>query len=476
MVLKSITNKRFSPILTAFALVLWFAFSVSAQNLEIKVKISATESAKIAVNGKFKNNRTERNFSFISNYADRFDLASRIESLKFFDETGNQINFQKISGGEFLTDKNAAGFSYDILPKNSASAHVSWLSETHGLLMPNDLLPKFTRENAADISFDLPLNWKISTNEKQVGERNFAVENAEKAVFFVGKNGREIENFTFTRDWNFSDEDANESAAEIIEEYKKVFGDIPFKNIKIFLLRFPQKENFDRWQAETRGANVVIVSSPTVFKSLEIQRLREQLRHEFFHLWMPNALNLSGNYAWFYEGFAQYAALKTGVQLNQIRFADFLDTLSQAYNIASRRSEPISMLEASQMRWAGEGSSVYAKGLLIAFLCDVALIKNKNDFWKLLTEIYQKHNFSNETEDANTAILNVLGKRRELAPIIENYIKTANKLNLQTDLRGTGIEVIAAKLSIKPKPTGREKDLLNELGYNNWRKVLRKGK
>jgi predicted metalloprotease with PDZ domain len=458
---------------------LCFAFSISAQNLEIKIKMSAPENAKISVSGKFKNDRTERNFSFINTYADSVNLAERIENLKFFDKNNQEIAFQKIGDGEFLTAQNVAQFSYQILLKNPASAHVSWLSENHGLLMPNDLFPKLTQKNAANISFDLPTNWKISTNEKEIGEKRFAVENPEKAVFFIGENGRELNtdlNFTFTGDWNFSDNEASESANEILGEYKRIFSEVPFKNIKIFLLRFPQSENFDRWQAETRGANVVILSSPTTFKSLEIQRLREQLRHELFHLWMPNALNLSGNYAWFYEGFAQYAALKTGVELNHITFADFLDTISQANNINSRRSELISMIEASKMRWNGEGSSVYAKGLLIAFLCDVALTKNKKDFWKLLIEIYQKHNFSNETQDANKAILNILEERRELAPVIENYIKSANKINLQTDLNGTGIEISGSKLAVKTKLKKGEKDLLNKLGYNNWRKLLRKGK
>ncbi len=479
MVLKSKTNKRFPLVFTAFALVLCFAFSISAQNLEVNLKISAPENSKISVAGKFINNRTERNFSFVNNYADSNNLAGRIENLAFFNQNGQKIAFEKLADGEFLTAENAAGFSYEISLKNPASAHVSWLSETQGLLMMNDLLPKFVKENFANLIFNLPPNWKISASEKKIAEKNFSIKNPDNAVFLVGENQRESKsdvNFTFTGEWNFSDDEANEAAKEILGEYKKIFGEMPFQNIKIFFLRFPKTENFERWQAETRGANVVILSAPTAFKSLEIQRLREQLRHELFHLWMPNALNLSGNYSWFYEGFAQYAALKTGVELNQITFSDFLDTLTQAYNISSRRSTEISMLEASKMRWTGFGSSVYAKGLLIAFLCDVDLIKNKNDFWKLLGEIYQKHNFSNETEDANTAILKILESRRELVSIAENYIKSANKINLQTDLNKTGIEVSGAKLSVKAKPDGREKDLLSELGYNNWRKLLRKGK
>ena len=42
---------------------------------------------------------------------------------------------------------------------------------------------------------------------------------------------------------------------------------------------------------------------------------------------IPNDVNLSGNYDWFYEGFALYQSLKLAVGLNRIRFEDFLDTL-----------------------------------------------------------------------------------------------------------------------------------------------------
>ena len=66
----------------------------------------------------------------------------------------------------------------------------------------------------------------------------------------------------------------------------------------------------------------------------------------------------------------------------------------------------------------------------------------------------------------------------ELLPVVEKYIEGAEKLNFETVLNQTGIEIRSAgngiKLNVKSKPGGREKDLLDKLGYNNWRKFLNK--
>jgi predicted metalloprotease with PDZ domain len=194
---------------------------------------------------------------------------------------------------------------------------------------------------------------------------------------------------------------------------------------------------------------------------------------------MPNDLALEGNYSWFYEGFAQYAALKIGVELNQISFGDFLNTIEQSYNFGNRRSQPISLIEASKNRWLGENSSVYAKGLAIAFLFDVALLKHsggKRDLIFLLKQIYEKHKKPNKSEDGNAAILNLSANHKELSPIIEDYVRGAEKLDFEKYLQQTGIEILPnganLKLQTKNKLTRGEKDFLNKLGYNNWRKIL----
>jgi predicted metalloprotease with PDZ domain len=209
------------------------------------------------------------------------------------------------------------------------------------------------------------------------------------------------------------------------------------------------------------------------FRTQSLQRLHEQLRHEMFHLWIPNGVNLSGNYDWFYEGFALYASLKMAVALNRIRFEDFVDTLTRAQAIDSHQTNRLSLLDASVKRWNGADTYVYARGMLTAFLCDVLLLHNsrgKRSLNDILREFYAKHRFPNPRMDGNTAALSILQNNRELGPIIDNYIKASGKFAWEPELLLAGLE-IRNGLSVMSKLNGRQKDLLDALGYNNWRKL-----
>ena len=184
-----------------------------------------------------------------------------------------------------------------------------------------------------------------------------------KTVFVIGaelRNKAEARselNIVTTGQWLFDDAESARIAGEIHSEYSKVFRSGPVKKLQIAMLPFPQKNvQKGTWEAETRGASVTVISADMPFKTQALQRLHEQLRHEIFHFWLPNGVNLTGNYDWFYEGFALYQSLKTGVGLNQTRFEDFLDTLSRAHNIDSMQNRRFSLIEASQNRWSGAGT------------------------------------------------------------------------------------------------------------------------
>ncbi len=68
----------------------------------------------------------------------------------------------------------------------------------------------------------------------------------------------------------------------------------------------------------------------------------------------------------------------------------------------------------------------------------------------------------------------------ELDSIVENYIKGTKEINWEKDLETLGIqsseENSFVKLKVKAKFSGRQKDLLDKLGYNNWRKISGKSK
>jgi len=485
-------SKPFKPIYYAafaFALILQIFSNTTAQAVEVKIKITGSNAF---IEGDFKDAKKAKNvtnFSFLKSYTNIENLGVRVLDVNLFDKNGQKVNYQKFTDGEYLAESGFQSWNYQTnlsVPKNiSAMAHVSWISDGQGILMFGDLLPEFAEKTSARITLELPKDWRVSTTEKRLGENVFEVADVEKAIFYIGKGWREKEivlnnakiNLLISGEWQVSDDEAANMAREIFAFYEKLFGGKSFDKAQIFLGKFPREVKVGRWEAETRGANVTIFSSELNFKTQSLQRLHEQLRHEIFHLWLPNGVNLAGNYDWFYEGFALYASLKTAVAMKQIRFEDFLDTLGRAHSIDTLQSQRVSLIEASKNRWNGANTQVYAHGMLIAFLTDIALLqksKGKNSLSDILREIYQKHNLSALKQDGNTAILNIFETRAELRTIVAKYVKGAENIVWQTDLDAVGIESatenFATKLKVKANPNGRQKDLLDKLGYNNWRK------
>lgn len=478
---------------------LFLTFISSAQDLDTKIKL--LPQSRISIEGKILNKAfTGNKLAFLENYADVSNLGSRIENLKAFDEKNGEIPLKKINQSEFESNRQINSWKYEV--KNGISqtitdaAHVSWISENRGLLMLGDLLPQFPSSNktiSARITLELPPDWKVSTGENRSNENVHDVKNIGNAIFLVGNAWREktiqVEkvkvNYATAGDWTFSDDEAAEMIDSIVSEHKKTFGEIPAVESQIILLPFPQSNvSADRWRAETRGATVTIISGVISQKNVALQRLHEQLRHEIFHLWLPNAVNLSGNYSWFYEGFTIYEALKTGVALNQIRFEDYLSTLSRAYDIVRRDSNErhISLIEASQMRWSEGNNYIYAKGLLVAFLCDIAMLregKGKRSLKNIFRVVYQKHRHPAQIQDGNSAITSILKSYSELNSIAQSYIEGKSGIEWREYLESAGIEaenVAATQLKVKTNLSGKQKDLLDDLGYNQWRKLLQKKK
>jgi predicted metalloprotease with PDZ domain len=497
----STTNKKFSLALIIFVELLLFVFAASAQEMEANIKIKSSLTV-VGIAGKFlKGNlvQSDKNWSFAGSLALAENLGARVSDLSLSDKKGNAIAFKKFIDGEYLAETEADAWSYQInlnpLPNVAAKAHVSWISNEQGILMLGDLLPQFKAKTnqpiSARIKFELPVDWKIISSEKRSGENSYFVSNVEKAIFLVGKNWREKEilvdktslNFAVSGEWNFSDEEVFKMAVDIFGEYRKLLGEAPTEKAQISVVHFPKNVKFGRWEAETRGANLIVLSSDMPFKTLSLQRLHEQLRHEIFHLWIPNNLALTGNYDWFYEGFTVYQSLKTGLQTNQIRFEDFLATLSEAYNIDNLQTQKVSLIEASKNRWNGLNPQVYSRGMVAAFLCDVALLrvnKGKRSISDVFREIYNKYRLPNESRDGNAAILKILENYDELRPIAEKYIKGSGKIDWQADLESAGIEASETnsftKLAVKTKLDRHQKNLLDDLGYNNWRKIVQKTK
>ncbi|MFL6466399.1 MAG: hypothetical protein ACJ72Z_00425 [Pyrinomonadaceae bacterium] len=437
------------------------------------------------VSGRFLDgvqNSGNRNLSFVRSYAGFTDLGRRIGNVMLTDANGNPVNFQTAVPGEYVADAAFIDWSYsiDLAPRKeqNAAAHLSWLSNERGVLMFGDLLPIFTADSAK-MSGRVELNFKNVS--AKIKDFTISSDDVRNEVISVGsevrarteKFGTLPVRFEISGEWLFTDDELTKFAKEIYDSYRSVFSGDVSKGIAIRLLRFPSDISHGVWQADTRGGNITIVSSDMPFKTQSVQRLHEQLRHEMFHLWIPNGVNLSGNYDWFYEGFALYTSLKVAVAHNRIRFEDMLDTLSRAYAIDSRQTNRISLVAASNTRFNGNETQIYARGMATAFLCDILLMdrsRGKHSISDLLLAIYSKYKYPNQRTDGNTAVISTLQKYPVLVPVIEKYINGTGVFEWQSELLLAGLESTKNGLVVTAKLTGRQKDLLEALGYNNWRR------
>jgi len=72
-------------------------------------------------------------------------------------------------------------------------------------------------------------------------------------------------------------------------------------------------------------------------------------------------------------------------------------------------------------------------------------------------------------------VLGLLKSNPNVTPIVEKYIEGSDKLDWASQLYGAGIEDgdggPLTNLRVKEKLNGRQKALLDKLGYNNWRKL-----
>lgn len=446
------------------------------QEMIVKIRVSGSMAE---IDGKFATPR--KNLSLLDNYAGAVGLAKRISEVKLTDSNGQSVGAKRFNDGEYISVQPITGWKYtvDLRPPSNrpTAAHTSWVGSDVGLLMLDDLLPQIGEASSANVQFELPDGWKIYGATRELNVPDVA-----KAVFTIGRNLRERTiaaagtqiRLVTAGEWQFTDQDTSDVAKEIFEYYVKVFGSSPRKEIQVVVLRFPGDAPVGNWEADTRGSTVTILSSDMAFRTQGVQRLHEQLRHELFHIWMPNGVNLSGNYDWFYEGFALYQSLKLGVAVNRLRFDDYLDSMSRAFLMDGFEQPKTGLIELSKNRFDGSGTQVYARGMIAAFLCDLALLdrsKGKFSTDTLVREIYQKHSLSTTSTNANDAILTVMRLHAELSPIVDNYITGAGKVDLASMLAVAGLEMNGKALRVIAKPSGRQKDLLNKLGYNNWRKL-----
>jgi predicted metalloprotease with PDZ domain len=363
--------------------------SAKAQALTVRLRVVSLSPAIIRMDGDLR--QPSDTWSFLNTYGRVIGLGERIENFSVTDALGNSVAVRRISPADFKSEKPVSHFSYQVRvsePSNSADeAHVSWLNEQGGFLMLADLLPSMVNEPqrsvGVQIALRLPDYWNIATSAQANREGLYEVPDPIPAVFFVGKDLRvkhkQIRGveflFTSAGEWPFPNDSVTDTAARIIRDHARHVGFELHGRVMLMLAPFPGTVGADRWTAETRGSNVVLLLGRKSPPDVLLGRLSVVLTHELFHLWVPGALLLAGDYDWFYEGFTLYQALRAAVRLGFIDFQEYLSTMARVYDsyLATTDRDRLSLIEASQRRWTNSSSLVYDKGMLVAFLFDLGL-------------------------------------------------------------------------------------------------------
>jgi predicted metalloprotease with PDZ domain len=109
-----------------------------------------------------------------------------------------------------------------------------------------------------------------------------------------------------------------------------------------------------------------------------------------------------------------------------------------------------------------------------AFLCDLAMLDasgGKRSVETILRTLFQK--FRNTQADGSDAALAVMNEFAELRPIVEKHITGVEKIDWPANLAKAGIEQRpdGTVISVMAKPNKRQRAMLDELGYNNWRNL-----
>ena len=466
------------------ALILLSAHDASAQALDVKIRVVPGTPARVRVEGRRAEAATAwsiRNF-----YGSAAGLAERVENFQLFGEDGAAVAIKKLAPGEFSAAGPASRFAYDFKLDPPAfvsdSSHVSWLTADRGLLMLADLLP--VPLTTAKVELSIPEGWKVSTAEPRNSSGVFEVADAERAVFAVGRDLRERRvragGLTFTLatagDWAFTEEEAADSAAEILKIHQETAGGALRQSPTVVLLPLPQPGAAGNlWSAETRGATVVLVSGRLPSKLAARAQLDGALTHELFHLWVPNGLALEGEYDWFYEGFTNYVALRAGMRRGQLTFNDYLNAIGNAYDsyVRARGQREVSLVEASRRRFAGSGALVYHKGLLVALLYDLTLMRQtggKSSLVDVYRELFRRHARGNPPADGSNAVIQILGSTGGMRAFVERYVEGSTELALSPLIEPFGLRVepggARTHVGVSDSLDAAQRELLRKLGYN----------
>lgn len=467
----------------ALFLMMFTCIPTKAQTVSARVSVVSLAPPRVRVEAEQTNGT--KIWSFRNSYAGITGLGERIENLTFFDAQGGEVAVRKLAAGEYTAARDATKVRYELKldppRETNDTAHVSWLTATRGVLMPGDLLPLPLAR--AKLSLTLPERWTVATIETRNGGGQYELENADSSIFFIGADLRVAQTsvggmkvaLATVGEWAFKDDDVMTVIRDVLERYGRAAGSAPRERALVVLAPFPQVSDATRWNAETRGGTIVFLSGRAASKFAGLARLSVPLAHELWHIWVPNALALDGDYDWFYEGFTVYQATRASVELGYLTFADYLDSLARAYDIylAARKRDDLSLIEASARRWGGGGASVYQKGMLVAALYDLSVRQQSrgkrslDDVYRLL---FRGQRASAERREGNAAVIAALNSVAGGDEFSKRFIQSVNRLDLTNALGAYGLQLGQSggrtRITVSRSLSRTQRDLLRQMGYN----------
>lgn len=468
---------------SAIMLCLLTCVAAHAQNMAAHLRVVSLAPPRVSVEGKREQPTTV--WSFRTTYAGQLGLGARFESLTLTDAQGAPVTVRQLAPGEYEAAQPASSFRYEVKldpPATDAdAAHVSWLTQERGILMPGDLLPL----PAANVKLrlTLPAGWANIALDEQGADGLYEIAQAESSVLLVGPALRREQGhagalaFTLASagEWAFTDQDVAHIAQEILQEHERTTATVPRRRALIIVAPFPRPVAAHVWSAETRGGTVLLLTGRAAAKNAALAQLSLPLVHELFHLWVPNGLALAGDYDWFFEGFTLYQAERAGVRLGYLNFQNYLDYLALAFEQTRnvRESANLSLLEAAQRRWSDPTAAVYHRGMLAAYLYDLS-VRQQTGGKRSLDDVYRALFHQRQAADAdraaNATVLEIMNAVAGGPALTERYIKHGGAIDLAADIQSYGLQVTTegarTRISVAPQLSRAQRDLLKQIGYN----------
>ena len=442
------------PLVACACLVLTCAGEARAQTRRAQLRIVSLAPARLRIDVELP--AATNVLSFRNTYGGVLGLGDRIERVEASRDARN-IQVRKLAPGEYQSETEFTRLSYDVNVTEPAQpaqmSHVSWLNKEHGLLMLADLLPR-PRDSvniATTITLEVPAGWTAASNLARKDDE-YSTADPDKGVYLVGPSVRAKSrrigptdlSLITSDEWPLSDSDALKIAEKLIKEYSNLTGHALKQNAILMLIPFPGEAGPERWSAETRGNAVVLLLGRKASRKRVLTKLGIVLSHEIFHLWVPNALRLAGDYDWFFEGFTLYQALRTDLRLGLISFTTYLETIARVYDshLSSGDGDRLSLIAASARRWTTSSSHVYDKGMLVAFVYDL-MLRNAADCQSPLDDVYRqlfrRHGTGHGT--ANETIIKLLTEPTGMESFGHDYVERPGRIDLEPALAAYGLQL-----------------------------------